>query len=252
MSDIIKLTVTLVIISIAAGLAIAFTNGKTEEKITQQKMQAEQLALKSVFPNGSEISAIENDTLIKEKYWISSKGGNITGYAFKGSGRGFSSDIEFIAGVDPDGKILGLVILSQAETPGLGTRIEEVVSKKYIWNAFSKEKQEAKTLPWFTEQFRGITVKQDINIDKSGEWHLKSKSEKSNLLTKNSVSALTGATISTKAVILAVKKVCGENLGRIYKNAEKDAAKLEAANNIEIVEETEADSSALTDEVKND
>lgn len=251
MSDIIKLTVTLVIISIAAGLAIAFTNGKTEEKIIQQKMQAEQLALKSVFPNGSEISAIENDTLIKEKYWTSSKSGNINGYAFKGSGRGFSSDIEFIAGVDPEGKILGLVILSQAETPGLGTRIEEVVSKKFIWTAFSKSENEVKALPWFTEQFRGITVRQDIGIDKTGEWHLKSDNEKSDLLTKNNVSALTGATISTKAVILAVKKVCGENLGKIYKNAEKDAIKTESTN-IETVEEIKIDSNALTEEVIND
>lgn len=249
MSDIIKLTATLVIISIAAGLAIAFTNGKTESKIALQKLQAEQEALKSVFPEGSEISAIENDTIIPEKYWTSSKGGSLTGYAFKGSSRGFSSDIEFIVGVDQEGKILGLVILSQAETPGLGTRIEEVVSKKFIWNAFSKSDTEKKSSPWFTEQFRGITVREDIEIDKSGEWHLKSSDERSTLLAKNSVSALTGATISTKAVIAGVKKVCGENLGKIYKKAESDAVKLESSE-IETDEESEA--TPAVDEVKND
>lgn len=249
MSDIIKLTATLVIISIAAGLAIAFTNGKTENKIAEQKLQAEQEALKTVFPEGSEISAIENDTVIDEKYWTSSKGGELTGYAFKGSSRGFSSDIEFISGIDPDGKILGLVILSQAETPGLGTRIEEIVSKKYIWNAFSKKDTEKKSNPWFTEQFRGITVREDIDIDKSGEWHLKSETEKNKLLEKNSISALTGATISTKAVISGVKKVCGENLGKIYKKAESDAVKLETSG---LEQEGDTATTVLSNEVSND
>lgn len=184
MSDIIKLTATLVIISITAGLAIAFTNGKTVDKIAEQKLQAEQLALKSVFEEGSEISVIEHDTIIGEKYWTSSKGGTLTGYAFKGSSRGFSSDIEFIAGVNPEGKILGLVILSQAETPGLGTRVEEIVSRKYIWNAFSNKDKETKSAPWFTEQFRGITVREDISIDKSGEWHLKTDEDRKSLPVK--------------------------------------------------------------------
>lgn len=248
MSDIIKLTATLVIISVVAGLAIAFTNGKTADKIALQKLQAEQEALKSVFPEGSEISAIENDTTIGNKYWTSSRGGEVTGYAFKGSNRGFSSDIEFIAGVNSEGEILGLVILSQAETPGLGTRVEEVVSKKYIWNAFSKKKDSQKTNPWFTEQFRGITVRKDISVDKSGEWHSKSEDEKKKLLEDNSVSALTGATISTKAVISGVKKVCGENLGKIYRKAETKAIELEAGE----LTMPEGETSASTDEDKND
>lgn len=249
MSDIIKLTATLVIISIAAGLAIAFTNGKTADKIALQKLQAEQEALKAVFPEGSEISVIENDTIIEEKYWTSSKGGKLTGYAFKGSSRGFSSDIEFIAGVNPDGNILGLVILAQAETPGLGTRIEEIVSKKYIWNVLSKNDSNKKATPWFTEQFRGITVREDIEIDKSGEWHSRTENEKSALLKKNAVSALTGATISTKAVISGVKKVCGENLGKIYKNAESEAVQLEASG---VVPEEETGASPEVHEVNND
>lgn len=249
MSDIIKLTATLVIISIAAGLAIAFTNGKTADKIAVQKLQAEQKALKSVFPEGSEISVIENDTIIEEKYWTSSKGGKLTGYAFKGSSRGFSSDIEFIAGVDPNGKILGLVILAQAETPGLGTRIEEIVSKKYIWNVLSKNNSNEKATPWFTEQFRGVTVREDIEIDKSGEWHSKSEEDRNSLIKRNAVSALTGATISTKAVIAGVKKVCGENLGKIYKNAESEAAQQETSG---IIPEEETSASPEMHEVNND
>lgn len=247
MSEIIKLTLTLVIISIAAGIAIAFTNGKTADKIAEQKLQAEQIALKSVFTEGSEISVIEHDTIIGEKYWTSSKGGKLTGYAFKGSSKGFSGDIEFIAGVDLDGKILGLVILSQTETPGLGTRVEEVVSKKYIWNAFSKNGNGSKSEPWFTEQFRGITVREDISIDKSGEWHLKNSDDRSQLINNNSVSALTGATISTKAVITGVKKVCGENLGKIYKKEEIKATELESQGII-----PEFISSASSEEVDND
>jgi len=207
MGDIIKLSLVLLIVSSVAGLAIALTNQQTADRIAQQKVRAEEHALLEVFPDDVSISKKKRTEELPEDYWIAEKEGGIIGYAFKGSNAGYSSDIQFIVGIDPQGTILGLTILSQVETPGLGDRMLEIVSKDYIWNGLVKKFKEKKTdSPWFTRQFKGITVTRDIGIDKSDEWHKLAQEKQEKLLAANSVTAITGATISTYAVCSGLKK----------------------------------------------
>jgi electron transport complex protein RnfG len=47
------------------------------------------------------------------------------GFVFKASGKGYSSVIETLAGIFPDGKISAIKIISLNETPGLGMRVTE-------------------------------------------------------------------------------------------------------------------------------
>ena len=204
MLDILKLTIALLMVSAAAGLAIAFTYKQTAEKIEYQEILIEQQALTIVFPEGTEVTKQEATSSLPDSYWVGEKEGKIIGYAFKGSGKGYSSDIKFIVGIDPEGKILGLTVLSQEETPGLGTRVEEVVSKKYLWNGLFGKKE--KDFPWFTKQFRGIDVTRDIAFDKSSEWHKIPEEKKKDLLNNNSITAITGATISTRAISKGIKQ----------------------------------------------
>lgn len=204
MGDTLKLTFALFMVSAAAGLSIAFTYKQTAEKIEYQEALIEQQALTVVFPEGTEIKKQDATSSLPDPYWIGENEGTVIGYAFTGSGKGYSSDIKFIVGIDPKGTILGLTILSQEETPGLGTRVEEIVSDKYIWNGFADKKE--KDFPWFTKQFRGVNVTKDIVIDKSSEWHTLSEEKKDDLLNNNSITAITGATISTKAVIKGIKQ----------------------------------------------
>ena len=53
-----------------------------------------------------------------------SMGGATTALAYAVSGPGYSGTIQAIMGVDPQGRILGVRVLSHAETPGLGDKIE--------------------------------------------------------------------------------------------------------------------------------
>ncbi len=204
MADIVKLALVLFIVSMVAGLAIALTNKQTCAKIEEQKKQAEQNALNAVFSEGTSIEKQPSIESLNEPYWIGKKDGELIGYAFKGSDQGFSSHIKFIVGIDPKGVILGLTILDHNETPGLGTRVKEVVSKKYFWNGLLAKKEQ--DTPWFCKQFKGILVTKNINIDKTNEWHKLKEEQKGNLLVDNSITALTGATISTKAVCSGIKK----------------------------------------------
>jgi len=49
----------------------------------------------------------------------------VTALAYRVTGQGYAGEIELILGLDSDGKILGVRVLSHAETPGLGDKIEE-------------------------------------------------------------------------------------------------------------------------------
>jgi Na+-translocating ferredoxin:NAD+ oxidoreductase subunit G len=51
-------------------------------------------------------------------------GSDVNSLAYEISGQGYAGEIRLIMGLDADGKILGVRVLSHAETPGLGDKIE--------------------------------------------------------------------------------------------------------------------------------
>ncbi len=215
MIDIIKLTVVLTITGIAAALLIAFTNSKTEAKIQAQQLQAQTVALQAIMPQGVTVSELKGEKNGQpSKYWMGLKDAD-TSYAFKLSSTGYSSTISYLVCVNTFGILEGMSILEQNETPGLGTRIQESISNNYIWNGLFAKKEVVS--PWFTEQFKGINVVNPIAIEKSfGEWHKLNDDNKAKLLQKNAVTAITGATISTRAVVHGI-----ESQAKVYLNAIK-------------------------------
>jgi len=199
--DLIRLSFVLTLIACAAALLIAMTNAKTADRIALQQSAAEQQALRQIMPEGVAITAkqlqlpSENTTL---EYWI---GGTTddTVYAFKIENRGYSSTITYLVCTSKDGVISGMAVLEQSETPGLGSRVQETLSKKYIWNGLLGPKEQ--TSPWFSDQFVGISINKPIAIEKTvGEWHGLSDKERLSLIEKNGITAITGSTISTRAV----------------------------------------------------
>jgi H+/Na+-translocating ferredoxin:NAD+ oxidoreductase subunit G len=52
------------------------------------------------------------------------RGGAVTGVAFQVTGQGYGGAIQLILGLDTEGRILGVRVLSHHETPGLGDHIE--------------------------------------------------------------------------------------------------------------------------------
>ncbi|HHO75909.1 MAG TPA: RnfABCDGE type electron transport complex subunit G [Deltaproteobacteria bacterium] len=104
-------------------------------------------------------------------YYLAKKDGDINGVAFKTSTeKGYSGLIEVIVGVDVSGQIHAIGILSQKETPGLGSKIDE---------------------DWFKDQYKGKTLN---NIN----WAVKKDG--------GDFEQISGATISPRAVIGAIKE----------------------------------------------
>jgi len=112
-----------------------------------------------------------------------SRGDIISGWVVKARGQGYADNIEVLIGADPHVEtITGLFILEQKETPGLGNKI---------------------TFPTWREQFAGKNTDTPFVVVK----------EKST--TKNSIDAVTGATISSRSVAGIVNQTVKDVKGRL-------------------------------------
>lgn len=136
----IRLTVVLAVITCCAALALGFVYKGTKPMIDEQSRLAEEEARRVALPQ-----AVCGVMVLRENKGVGYYEGyrfpdttGLVGYTVKASAKGYSSTIEAIVGVSPDGRITGMKIISQQETPGLGTKIEEVKSFKSVADALKE------------------------------------------------------------------------------------------------------------------
>lgn len=172
MKDIIKLGLTLLLVTAIAGAALSLVNNITKPRIEEQKRLVTERALISALPNADKRAIDPFPNADSVKYYIGYKDTSrqeFVGYAFVAKGAGYSSTIETMVGVDSTGSVIGIKIMQQVETPGLGTKIEEV---KYGQN-----------YAWFQQQFID-KLANSVAVDKDN----------------GKITSVTGATISSRAV----------------------------------------------------
>lgn len=215
----VKSTLLLAIISLISGISLATIYTITNPKITELKVESQKRALSKVLPGykitGEKKIKVEGENT---KYWIGetkNSGKKQLGYAFISSQPGYSGDIEVMIGVSQNFTIEGVFILQQTETPGLGSRSEEILSDLTLWDFLAGKRETKIKPPWFQEQFKGLKANQKINIVKKGNW---SESIKQSLLDKNEITAITGATITTTAVKDAIDNAI-DNFKEVVKPA---------------------------------
>lgn len=161
---------TLAIICLAASGFSGVVFNLTRPKIPDQYSTEEKRSLREVFPRAYSFEPVqEGDKILYFKALDRKK--NVLGFVFETSRRGYSSDIVTMAGMDKNGMITRIKILSQNETPGVGSRITE----------------------GFQEQFS------DKKADE----------------VSGSVNAITGATISSRAVIDSIQAKAREILEKV-------------------------------------
>ncbi|HOT19406.1 MAG TPA: FMN-binding protein [Spirochaetota bacterium] len=204
----IKAILVLTIIGFIAAFSLSFMNKLTSEPIAKQDQEKKLLSLSLVLP--SYTIQKENTVTIDGQpftYWEASKEENSVikkAYAFITEEKGYGGTIQSIVGIDDTGKILGFTILSQSETPGLGARCTEITSNETFFDHFFKSNiTNTEAIQWFQVQFQGLDTNKPINILKKGDWN---NTIKDALLQQNAITAITGATITTKAVTLSIEK----------------------------------------------
>lgn len=200
MNTILKPSIIIGIVAFIASLLLSHVRNITEPHILRQAKEKQERALAMVLPGyevgEKEVAEVNGTPFV---YWKGMKGDD-EAYAFETSKPGYSGDIISVVGVTPAGEILGLSILQQTETPGLGARSTEVASSQTFFGSLFGSgggAEEGEKRPWFQQQFQGLSVAQKIAIVKKGDWN---ESMKEELQQKNAVSAITGSTITTATV----------------------------------------------------
>ena len=174
-NDFVQLGGILCAITLVVALALGAVNAVTAGPIAEQNAQKIKDSLENVMPGAEseQIDVPEGTTVTTETKNATSvtilsaykmtKDGADAGYCVEVGPTGFGGAVDTMVGIDSDGKVTGISVISaSSETPGLGARSTE---------------------PEFQAQFAG-QVGTEVAVAKDG----------------GSIDALTGATITSRAV----------------------------------------------------
>lgn len=139
MKSMMKDTVILFVITLVAGLLLGGVYEITKEPIAVQKALRKTQAYQEVFSDAGSFETVEEmtgkgnaDATINEVAEAKDTSGNSLGYVMDITTHGgYGGDIQFTMGIQNDGTINGISILSIAETPGLGMKAEEVIKPQF-------------------------------------------------------------------------------------------------------------------------
>lgn len=170
MKKIVKLLVVLTGVCVVAGLILSFVNEATTDARAYQDRLEMLNALNMVLPEHDNEPDKDIIEISGVSYYVSRLKGSINSIAFITlTEKGYGGRIKIIVGVKPYGEIIGIGILQQKETPGLGSKIADA---------------------WFGDQYKGKTLA-------NAKWLVKKDG--------GDFDQISGATISPRAVTSAVK-----------------------------------------------
>lgn len=124
-STLFNMVMVLFVITLLASAGVGAVHMITEEPIAEARVKATREALKQVLPEFDETDVLR-DTIenLPVTVHTASEKGRVVGYAVESMTKnGFSGVIRLMVGFAPDGQILNIRVLEQAETPGLGTKM---------------------------------------------------------------------------------------------------------------------------------
>jgi len=172
---IIRLGLTLMVVSLVAALALGLTFALTNEQIKRQAKEKEAEAFRKVLPQVKRAEDFKEKKdltkKIQKKYEEVNKvaegyvSGKKVGTVVVVWPRGYGGYIKMAVGLDTDGKVTDYALIEHNETPGLGTFIEESS---------------------FRKKFKGKEARDPVEIARD-------------------IDAITGATVSSRAVTKGVR-----------------------------------------------
>lgn len=169
-NSIFRITLNLAITCFISGVIIAGAYAITEPVAAAERVKAKNDAMKALAKDAESFEPIDG----KEGWYAAIKDGKVIAYIVPTSGKGYAGVIEMLAAVTPEGKAIDFSVLKHSETPGLGDKM---------------------LVPKFRKQFAGKEVK-DMEVVK--------------VPTDKNIQALTGATITTRAVTNGMRQAVEE------------------------------------------
>jgi electron transport complex protein RnfG len=199
-----RLVLTLAIAGLISGIAIIGIYESTLPTITANKARELRAAVFKVLPGVTQMQALvyrENQLEVVDQpgkdepvvYSGYDDTGNFVGYAMPGAGPGFQDTIALLYGYKPGEQIVvGMEILESRETPGLGDKIYKDMD--------------------FVGGFNALSIEPEIVAVKKGTKSL-----------PNEIDAITGATISAKAVVRIINETHTAWKGQLPASGEEPA-----------------------------
>ncbi len=146
MKEMMKNTGIMLVITLVAGLILGFVYQVTKEPIAVQNVKKKQEACQEVFQDAvsfEKMELVEPDSAswaaegyeqeqIDEVMSALDDSGSLLGYVITVTSKeGYGGDIRFAMGIRMDGTVNGMSILDIAETAGLGMRAEDVLKPQF-------------------------------------------------------------------------------------------------------------------------
>lgn len=171
----------LTIVVAGSVITLAVTDSVTRERIEQEKIRAIVETLSEQFPDMTDF--VFDEAIEVYTVYADETGvdENIIGYAFEAEGSGYGGAIEILVTLQDLETMNGISIIGHMETPGLGAKIVESS---------------------FTDQFSGIAVS-DVALRRDD----------------GQIDAISGATISSSAVVKAVYETAVEKIELLKEEA---------------------------------
>ena len=122
-----NMIVSLAGIALVASAAVGLVFQVTAEPIAKAQVAATNAALAEVLPT-FDATDLENLTIddMPIDLYTARQAGEVVGYAIKSmTKKGFNGVITLMVGLSPAGEVINVSVLSQAETPGLGTKMTD-------------------------------------------------------------------------------------------------------------------------------
>jgi len=178
----VKMIITLTVTSVIIGALLAGFFKFVSPSIEANRLAEEKKAIFAVLPGAYDYDIVEFEVPSKRKGKVKlqvfrgkDENHDVMGYAFIAAGPGFQGIIKMMVGLNLEKTgLTGMTVLEQAETPGLGDKIR---------------------FDGFQNQFKGLRIKPKIT-------YLKNKKPEH----ANQIQAITGATISSRAVVKTLNK----------------------------------------------
>ncbi len=170
------MVLVLLVITGVSAAALGAVYNVTKAPIEAAKAQKQKDAIKAVVPDFdndplADVKIVEVDGG-EVKIFPAKKDGKEVGYAIETfTNKGFGGTVKIMLGIDTDGNIIDYSVLEHAETPGLGSKMQD----------------------WFRTKgdIRGMNAKKNnLTVSKDG----------------GDVDAITAATISSRAFLDAVNR----------------------------------------------
>lgn len=167
MKENIGLGIKLLIIAGIAGLLLGYAYDITKGPIEAKQKEEQTLAMKAILPKAEDFKKSEKDFSSEksiDSIFEGQNGGQTSGYLFTVKSSGYAGPITMMVGISTEGKVEGMKILSHSETPGLGSNAEK---------------------PKFADQFKEKSAEKALSVG-------------------SDIQAITGSTITSKAVTSGV------------------------------------------------